>query len=140
MSEAKADMPVEKQEPSDRHPALLAQIPAAAAVVGAVMMDRGGRIGPTEYRSGSAPGATADVNDETGRLLDRGLYTTWVLKRGATEIRTCRAGACRGGGFTMFSFESDSVKTPGTYSLTVNALSDGGTQFHDTRFQGDVIT
>jgi hypothetical protein len=89
-------------------------------------MGRGGRIGPNEYRSGSTPGANADVYDETGRQLDSGCYTTWVLKRGATEIRTSRTGACRGGGFTMFSFGSDSLKTPGNYSLTVSALTDGG--------------
>jgi hypothetical protein len=89
-------------------------------------MGRGGRIGPNEYRSGSTPGANADVYDETGRLLDQGCYTTWVLKRGTTVIRTSRTGACRGGGFTMFNFGSDSLKTPGSYSLTVSALTDGG--------------
>ena len=101
-------------------------LPAAGELAITIVMGRGGRIGPDEYRSGSAPGANADVYDETGRLLDGGCYTTWVLKRGTAMIRTSRTGACRGGGFTMFNFGSDSLKTPGAYSLTVSALTDGG--------------
>jgi hypothetical protein len=100
--------------------------PAPGALAITIRIGTGGKIGPNEWRAGSTPGATADVFDDTGRQLNRGCYPTWTLKRGSTRIQTVRGTACEGNGFSMFSFQFDALKTPGTYHLTVSVVTDGG--------------
>ncbi|WP_432879686.1 hypothetical protein ACQPYH_33595 [Kribbella sp. CA-245084] len=109
-------------------PANTGSVPVGAGAAGpltvTVELGTGGKIGPSEWREGSAPGATADVFDATGRQLNHGCYPTWSLKRGQSVIQTFRGTACEGNGFTMFNF----VKSldPGTYHLTASVVTDGG--------------
>jgi len=100
--------------------------PAPGALAISIRIGTGGKIGPNEWRTGSAPGANADVFDDTGRQLNRGCYPTWTLKRGSAVIQTIRGTACEGNGFSMFSFQPEALKTPGTYHLTVSVVTDGG--------------
>jgi hypothetical protein len=99
--------------------------PAPGTLAITIRIGTGGKIGPNEWRAGSAPGALAEVYDDTGRQLNNGCYPTWTLKRGSTVLQTTRGTACAGNGFTMFSFR-DALKTPGTYRLTVSVITDGG--------------
>jgi hypothetical protein len=101
--------------------------PAGEDLAITIRIGTGGKIGPNEWRSGSTPGANADVVDSTGRQLNRGCYPTWVLKRGSAQIQpTVRGQACEGNGFTMFNFDRDALKVPGSYHLTVSVVTDGG--------------
>lgn len=91
-----------------------------------IKIGTGGKIGPTEWRAGSTPGAIADVFDDTGRQLDNGCYPTWTLKRGSTTVQSIRGTACQSHSFGMFNFGSDALKTPGNYRLSVVVVTDGG--------------
>ena len=98
------------------------ELPPPGSLAITIRIGTGGKIGPTEYRAGSIPGARATVYDETGRYLSGGCYPTWVLKRGATVIKTSRNESCSG----SFSFDPDSLGVRGLYHLTVSVITDAG--------------
>jgi len=94
------------------------------ALIAEIRMGPGGKIGPAEYRAGSAPGANVDVFDDYGQL-SAGCYPSWVLTREGAEVRKVRNGRCTSGGITMFNF-GDSLDSPGSYRLSVSVVTDGG--------------
>ncbi len=96
----------------------------AGALVITIKMGSGGKIGPSEYRAGAAPGANVDVYDDVGQLSS-GCYPSWVLTRGGVEVQKVRNGRCTSGGITMFNF-NDSLDTPGGYRLHVDIATDSG--------------
>ena len=87
-------------------------------------MGSSGKIGPSEYRAGSTPGASVDVCDDTGQGRE-GCYPSWVRSRDGVEVRKARNGQCTSGGITMFNFD-DSLDTPGNYRLSVTVVTDAG--------------
>jgi hypothetical protein len=96
----------------------------AGALVITVKMGTGGKIGPSEYRTGSTPGANVDVYDDAGQLSS-GCYPSWTLLRAGTTVHKARNSRCTSGGITMFNF-GDSLGTPGSYKLQVDIVTDAG--------------
>ncbi|WNV89002.1 hypothetical protein [Umezawaea sp. Da 62-37] len=96
----------------------------AGALIVTIKMGSGGKIGPSEYRAGSTPGANVDVYDDAGQLSS-GCYPSWSLTRGGTEVLPLRNTRCTSGGITMFNFK-DSLDSPGDYRLQVDIRTDGG--------------
>ncbi|MET8997286.1 hypothetical protein [Amycolatopsis sp. NPDC004169] len=96
----------------------------AGALVVNIKMGTGGKIGPSEYRAGSNPGANVDVFDDVGQLSS-GCYPSWTLLRAGAEVHKVRNGRCTSGGITMFNF-GDSLDTPGSYKLQVDIVTEAG--------------
>ncbi|MDX8032290.1 hypothetical protein SK803_18900 [Lentzea sp. BCCO 10_0856] len=108
-----------------RPPTTAAALPKrAGALVITIKMGSGGKVGPSEYRTGAQPGANVDVYDDIGQLSS-GCYPSWVLTRAGAEVQKTRNGRCTSGGITMFNF-GDSLDTPGTYRLNVDVVTDSG--------------
>lgn len=87
-----------------------------------ILMTTRGKIGPNEYRAGSAPVAYAKVNDESGEQLGKGCYPTWVLKRGTAVLQTVRNESCGAG----IDISRDSLKVRGLYQVTISVTTDSG--------------
>lgn len=122
-----ATLPTSEDVPTSTRPTpaattTVAQPTRAGALVITIKMGSGGKIGPSEYRVGSNPGANVDVYDDIGQLR-RGCYPSWVLFREGTEIQKDRDDQCTSGGITMFDF-GDSLDTPGSYRLSVTVVTD----------------
>ncbi|MEV6414493.1 hypothetical protein [Kribbella sp. NPDC051718] len=98
------------------------EAPAPGTLAITVSMTTGGKIGPNEYRAGSTPLASAEVDDESGRQLTRGCYPTWILKRGTAIVQSLRGETCTSG----LPFARDVLKTRGLYHVTVNVVTDAG--------------
>ena len=96
----------------------------AGSLIISIRMGSGGKIGPSEYRAGAAPGANVDVFDDVGQL-SAGCYPSWVLTRDGAEVQKVRNGRCTSGGITMFNF-GDSLDSPGSYRLSVSIVTDAG--------------
>jgi hypothetical protein len=121
------DETTEPVEPAGPPPVTTNAAPRPArggALIAQIRMGSGGKIGPAEYRAGSAPGANVDVFDDYGQL-SAGCYPSWVLTREGVAVRTVRNGRCTSGGITMFNF-GDSLDPPGNYRLSVSVMTDGG--------------
>jgi hypothetical protein len=96
----------------------------AGPLIITIKMGSGGKIGPSEYRAGSTPGANVDVYDDGGQLSS-GCYPSWVLMREGAEVLPVRNTRCTSGGITMFNFK-DSLDPPGNYRLRVDIRTDAG--------------
>lgn len=125
--------PQVQEQPTQRPPTTAPRQPTTAAAeqpkrAGALIinikMGSGGKVGPSEYRAGSRPGANVDVFDDIGQL-SAGCYPSWVLTRAGTEVQKLRNTRCTSGGITMFNF-GDSLDVPGAYRLSVDIITDAG--------------
>ncbi|MEV7094240.1 hypothetical protein AB0M80_15545 [Amycolatopsis sp. NPDC051045] len=89
-----------------------------------IKMGTGGKVGPSEYRTGATPGANVNVYDDAGQLSS-GCYPSWTLLRAGSAVHKGRNGRCTSGGITMFNF-GESLDTPGSYRLQVDIVTDAG--------------
>jgi hypothetical protein len=101
-------------------PTVEAPPPGTLAIT--ILMTDFGKIGPNEYRAGSAPTAYAEVNDESGQRLGRGCYPAWVLKRGSVVVQSVRGESCGSG----IGITRDSLKVRGLYHVTISVTTDAG--------------
>jgi hypothetical protein len=120
VTETITETPTDTSSTTPTSPTVEAPPPGTLAIT--IGISTGGKIGPSEYRAGSAPAAYAEVYDETGRHLTTGCYPTWVLKRGTTAIMNARNESCG----SSFYFTRDALKVRGVYHLTVSVVTDAG--------------
>ncbi|MEW9550644.1 hypothetical protein [Nonomuraea sp. NPDC050783] len=94
------------------------------ALIVNITMGGSGKVGPNEYKRGSAPGAGVNVYSDQGQL-DYNCYVAWKLERNGEVLKKSRNGACISRGFTMFSFD-ENLGRAGHYILTAEATTDDG--------------
>ncbi|WP_328326412.1 hypothetical protein OHA70_38040 [Kribbella sp. NBC_00382] len=114
--------PTEETSSPDSSTSSSVGVPPPGTLAITVLMTTNGKIGPNEYRAGSAPTAYARVNDESGQQLGKGCYPTWVVKRGSTTVQSVRGESCGSG----IDISRDSLKVRGLYHVTISVTTDAG--------------